>query len=351
MQKTFKRKSTAQSRKERGNTRLAKADAGQQKRLKQDRGDKRMGAYFQNRNFLENLLLMISTKKFARLSAKRQVFWLLHGLKELRQTRQFDQFYDSYLKDFIERRLRLGRAIEAQWQRCAASAAGTAALASTAGAAQINRASEWRELAQLLRQVAGTEPSDWEPRDGEPEEPSENSSNLFLYLDRVRSPFNVGALFRSAAAFGVCRIILHPHCPDLEHPRTLRTAMGCTRLVPALRSENPLQDFAGLPWLALETPDVIEQYIPCKKMRKTIDTVRFPASGGLLLVGAEVEGLRAELLEYCAGSQNRELGGTLFSIPMPGPKQSLNLAVAASIALQRWSETIQKAQEKNAEPG
>ena len=303
---------------------------------------------------------MISTKKFARLSTKRQVFWLLRSLEELRQTRQFDQFYDSYLKDFIERRLRLGRAIEAQWQRCAASAAGTA------GATQINRASEWRELAQLLRQVASTEPSDWapsdwkprdwapsncEPRDGEPEEPSENRSNLFLYLDRVRSPFNVGALFRSAAAFGVCRIILHPHCPDLEHPRTLRTAMGCTRLVPALRSENPLQDFAGLPWLALETPDVIEQYIPCKKMRKTIDTVRFPASGGLLLVGAEAEGLRAELLEYCAGSQNRELGGTLFSIPMPGPKQSLNLAVAASIALQRWSETIQKAQEKNAEPG
>ena len=291
---------------------------------------------------------MISTKKFARLSAKRQVFWLLHGLEELRQTKQFDQFYDSYLKDFIERRLRLGRAIEAQWQRCAA------------GTAQSNGASsEWRELAQLLRQVAGTEPSDWaprdgqpsncEPRDGEPEEPSEKRSHLFLYLDRVRSPFNVGALFRSAAAFGVCQIILHPHCPDLEHPRTLRTAMGCTRMVPALRCKNPLQDFAGLPWLALETPDVIEQYIPCKKMRKTIDTVRFPASGGLLLVGAETEGLRAEWLEYCAGSQNRELGGTLFSIPMPGPKQSLNLAVAASIALQRWSETIQKTQEKNAE--
>ena len=323
-----------------------------------------MDAYFQNRNFLENILLMISTKKFARLSAKRQVSWLLHGLEELRQTRQFDQFYRFYLKDFIERRLRLGRAIEAQWQRCAAStasAAGTAALAKGADAAQMNRASEWRELAQLLRQVAGTEPSDWEPRDGkpsnceprdgEPEEPSEYSSNLFLYLDRVRSPFNVGALFRSAAALGVCRIILHPHCPDLEHPRTLRTAMGCTRLVPALRCENPLQDFAGLPWLALETPDVIEQYIPCKKMRKTIDTVRFPASGGLLLVGAEEAGLRAEWLKYCAGSQNRELGGTLFSIPMPGPKQSLNLAVAASIALQRWSETIQKTQEKNAESG
>ena len=164
----------------------------------------------------------------------------------------------------------------------------------------------------------------------------------------MRSPFNVGALFRSAAAFGVCQIILHPHCPDLEHPRTLRTAMGCTRLVPALRCANPIPDFAGLPWLALETPDVIEKYMPCKKMRKTIHTVRFPASGGLLLVGAEQEGLRAELLEYCAGGQNRELGGALFSIPMPGPKQSLNLAVAASIALQRWSEAIQKTQ---TEPG
>ncbi|WGK68115.1 TrmH family RNA methyltransferase [Candidatus Haliotispira prima] len=302
---------------------------------------------------------MIPVKKFARLSRKNQVRWLLRSLPELAQSSallepaQLRAFYVQYLEGLVEEQLRLGRALEAQWERWC----GSFDKADAVGAA------ERRELEELLKQLCGIEPSDWSSDDamnidgmganeglvaGEEGAETGSTADLVLYLDRVRSPFNVGSVFRSAAAFGVREIWLHRHCPDLEHPRARRAAMGCIEWLPARRSNVPQDepDLKGLPWLGLETRDVVTQYLGPKfggadngKM-SVPGEYRFPGTGGLLLVGAEESGLRPELLEYCAGAENRRLGGGLLSIPTPGIKQSLNLGVAAAIVLQRWSEVI-----------
>ena len=52
------------------------------------------------------------------------------------------------------------------------------------------------------------------------------SSEKILLLDSLRDPQNVGAVIRSAAAFGVDRVIMSADCADIYNPKTLRSCMG-----------------------------------------------------------------------------------------------------------------------------
>ncbi|HSV56348.1 MAG TPA: TrmH family RNA methyltransferase [Magnetospirillaceae bacterium] len=134
-----------------------------------------------------------------------------------------------------------------------------------------------------------------------------------VYLEDVRSPFNVGSVFRSAEAFGVEEILLSPFCADPGHPRAERSAMGTTRTVPWRRAEP--EDLDGLgPLVALELGG------------EPVDTFQFPGRG-VLAVGSEELGLSPELLSLCAAR---------VSIPMGGAKASLNLGVAFGITARAW---------------
>ncbi len=53
-----------------------------------------------------------------------------------------------------------------------------------------------------------------------------------LILDGVQNPFNVGSLFRSAAAYRVGRMWLAPPSPDPSTSKVAKTALGCEKLVP-----------------------------------------------------------------------------------------------------------------------
>ncbi len=52
-----------------------------------------------------------------------------------------------------------------------------------------------------------------------------------LILDGVQNPFNVGSLFRSAAAYKVEHMWLVPPTPDPRESKVAKTALGCERLV------------------------------------------------------------------------------------------------------------------------
>lgn len=54
---------------------------------------------------------------------------------------------------------------------------------------------------------------------------------LGLILDGVQSPYNVGSLFRSAAAYRTEHMWLVPPTPDPSHTKVAKTALGCDRLV------------------------------------------------------------------------------------------------------------------------
>ena len=177
------------------------------------------------------------------------------------------------------------------------------------------------DMSQALLTKLGAEPSDWDFTDeeGKLDESGRVVQDKVLVLDRIRSPYNVGAIFRSAEAFGISRIILVEGTASPEHVRALRTSRGTTSVVPwSFMSEDEvisfLKGYDPACVLALELGGTsINDYV-------------FP-SRGVAVLGSEEFGISPEILSCC---------GSRISIPMGGAKGSLNVSVAAGILLQRW---------------
>jgi len=138
-------------------------------------------------------------------------------------------------------------------------------------------------------------------------------------MERVNNPDNVGGIFRSAAAFGVDAVMLGPACGDPFYRKAVRTSMAATLAVP-FADAGPWPEAihimrrSGMRVLALT---------PAAEARSIRD-VPHDLARVAILVGAEGEGLSAAAL---AAADDR------VRIPMSGPGDSLNVTVAASIAL------------------
>jgi TrmH family RNA methyltransferase len=141
-----------------------------------------------------------------------------------------------------------------------------------------------------------------------------------IVLDRIRSPFNVGSMFRTSDSFGVEKILLSTPCADVDHPRTKRSAAGCTESVDweKLTPAEVLSSIEGKSVFALEVGGT------------SIDTFDFP-DDGVMVVGSEELGVSPQLLERAKQS----LG--VVSIPLLGTKGSLNVSTAFSIAMYWWA--------------
>ncbi|MDR2518850.1 MAG: TrmH family RNA methyltransferase [Spirochaetaceae bacterium] len=192
--------------------------------------------------------------------------------------------------------------------------------ASHAGAPRLLRC--LNALRHCLLAETGKAPADWDfiDRDGGLD-PGRRLvfPGVWVYLEDIRSPFNVGSLFRTAESFGAARILLSPFCADPRHRRAERTAKGCVSLLPWERLGLDGLLRLGAPAFALETGGT------------ALDDFSFPAQG-VMLVGSEELGLSPEAL---AGS-DKSLGRV--SIPTYGAKGSLNVSVAFGIVMRAWAE-------------
>jgi TrmH family RNA methyltransferase len=194
-------------------------------------------------------------------------------------------------------------------------------------------AGEFRRLINQVRHILlaelGQAPADWDLLDsGGRLDPSRRQAfpGLAVYLEDIRSPFNVGAMIRSAEAFGAERLYLSPFCADPRHPRALRTAMGCTEALPWERlasdpfapdSESPLPG----PFFALETGGIDIAVFP------------FPRRG-IIIAGSEELGVSPRALAAADASLGR------VSIPLYGAKASLNVSTAFGITLSAWAAKL-----------
>lgn len=177
------------------------------------------------------------------------------------------------------------------------------------------------DASQALLARLGAEPSDWDFRteEGELDSSRRVVQDKVLVLDRVRSPYNVGAIFRSAEAFGIARIILVEGTASPEHVRAQRTSRGTTDVVPwEFMPEAEVVSF-------LKSYDS-EEIIALELGGTSINEFAFPKRG-VSVLGSEEFGISPEILSCC---------GSRVSIPMGGSKGSLNVSVAAGILLQRW---------------
>ena len=145
---------------------------------------------------------------------------------------------------------------------------------------------------------------------------------MCVYAEDIRSPFNIGSIFRSAEAMGADKVFISPHCIDPTQPRAIRSGMGCIETMGWERlSLDQLP--ADLPVFALETGGT------------DINEFKFPERG-ICIIGSEELGVSPEALA-------RATYGTV-TIPMKGLKASLNVGVAFGILMQKWVEYVSRNQ-------
>jgi TrmH family RNA methyltransferase len=131
-----------------------------------------------------------------------------------------------------------------------------------------------------------------------------------LALWRVADPGNVGTLLRSAAAFGA-GVALSAGCADPTGPKALRASMGAIFEVPLADFDEP-----GGTRIAL----VPSGGTPLPELELDGDVV--------FVLGSEREGLPDDVLDKCKARA---------SIPNTGGVESLNVAMAGTIALYELS--------------
>lgn len=143
------------------------------------------------------------------------------------------------------------------------------------------------------------------------------ASGMIVMLDGITDPQNIGAVFRSAAAFGARGVVLQDrHAPALGGA-VAKASAGAVDGVPHARVVNlsrALETLDELGWRAVGLDG---------RADATLDAV-LDSRPTVLVLGSEGEGLRRLVAEHC---------DTLARIPMPGGFESLNVAATAAIAL------------------
>jgi TrmH family RNA methyltransferase len=157
---------------------------------------------------------------------------------------------------------------------------------------------------------------------------------LCVYLHGVGDPGNVGAVLRSALAFGASCVALGPGCADPHSPKAVRASMGAIFAVGLAR----VGGVGELPGARVALMAGAGESI--WGVRDGIEDVRQDIAAGLppvraggtpsgkqpaaltLLVGAEREGLPGDVVEACERVAH-----------IPISSESLNAAMAATVAL------------------
>lgn len=148
-----------------------------------------------------------------------------------------------------------------------------------------------------------------------------------LVLSEIQDPQNVGAIIRSAAAFGVSGILIPQHNQAQISGTVIKVSAGMAFRIPLIQISNVNHAVRDLKkrgfWIyGLEG-----------ESEKNIADEPFDAPT-VFILGNEAKGVREKTKELC---------DILLSIPMNQKCESLNVAASTAIALYEWSTKHKKA--------
>lgn len=147
------------------------------------------------------------------------------------------------------------------------------------------------------------------------------SNPCFVLLDELHDPHNVGAIIRSAAAFGAHAILMPEHNQSPITAVVIKTSAGMVFRIPIVKIGNVNQTMRLLREKGMWSYGLVMEGDTVLK-NASFDTPT------LIVVGNESTGIREKTLELC---------DIKLTIPMDPKCESLNASVAASIVLYEYS--------------
>ncbi|ADZ72138.1 TrmH family RNA methyltransferase [Polymorphum gilvum] len=141
-------------------------------------------------------------------------------------------------------------------------------------------------------------------------------ATVWIALDRVRDPGNLGTIIRTADAVGASGVMLVGDCTDPFAVEAVRATMGSLFHVPLARLSTDAFKALAAKWPGMVVGTHLEGSVDYRSLDYS--------EPALLLMGNEQQGLPADMAACCSH---------LVRIPQVGQADSLNLAVATGIAL------------------
>jgi TrmH family RNA methyltransferase len=143
-----------------------------------------------------------------------------------------------------------------------------------------------------------------------------NSAALVIVLAGIQDPGNLGTILRSAEAFGATGVVSLPGTVNAWNPKAVRASAGSVFRVPLLAASAE-ECFAQLRDAGVK---IFATTICAAKPADLVDM----AGPAALIIGNEGNGVAEDLVAKADAN---------ITIPCPGPVESLNAAVAASVLL------------------
>lgn len=138
---------------------------------------------------------------------------------------------------------------------------------------------------------------------------------VWVALEDLRDPGNLGTILRTAEAAGVTGVILSNNSVDMYNPKVVRATMGAIFRVPHFYAEDLLSELEALRKIGATV------YAAHLSGKQFYDEPEYTGRS-VILIGNEAKGLSKEASEYA---------DCLVKIPMEGKAESLNAAVATSL--------------------
>lgn len=141
-----------------------------------------------------------------------------------------------------------------------------------------------------------------------------DGNDIFIVLEAVQDPGNMGTIIRLADAFDFTAVVMTQGCVDPFNEKAIRASMGSCWHVPLVKvndSNEAMRFFAD--------NKVITMAMELNGEILSADNVSLPAA---YFIGNEGNGLNSDTIDSCDSK---------VKIPMPGRAESLNAASAASI--------------------